>query len=154
MCKPRLVNIRLVERYRLFLWNSAVTGNSIEMAAPGPEVSFPFSCGKVTSANFNGKGTLGWNIKVNTLTGSSGKGQDQKPKDQQEAQRIHLHRTGLVMNHRCSHSGARGHTKGEYESVAKSFMLAPSPPLVPEIWAPLLPLIHGDIKMFTDTLRV
>lgn len=66
---------------------------------------------KATSANFNGKGTLGWNIKVNTLTGSSGKGQDQKPKDQQEAQRIHLHSTGLVMNHRCSHSGARGHTK-------------------------------------------
>ena len=65
----------------------------------------------MTSANFNGKGTLGWNIKVNTLTGSSGKGQDQKPKDQQEAQRIHLHSTGLVMNHRCSHSGARGHTK-------------------------------------------
>ena len=45
-------------------------------------------------------------------------------------------------------------SKGEYESVAKSFMLVPSPPLVPEIWAPLLPLIHGDIKMFTDTLRV
>ncbi|KAI4579809.1 hypothetical protein MJT46_001177 [Ovis ammon polii x Ovis aries] len=61
-----------------------VTGNSIEMAVTGPEVSFPFSCGKATLANFNGKGTLGWNIKVNTvLTGSpedQAQGKDQNPR--------------------------------------------------------------------------